>query len=437
MPPPATAAAPIYLQEAGSTVAIPAGLSWLQKVFRFAGPGLLISVGYMDPGNWATDIEAGSRYGYALLFVVVASSLAAIVLQTLAARLGIASGRDLAQIARDRYPPAVSRMLWVLAEIAIIACDVAEVLGSALAIKLLFGLPLWLGVCLTAFDTVIVLSLAGRGFRSIEAIVLALIATIGVCFAIQLAIAQPSLAAIVPGLVPSPSKLADPHALYLAIGILGATIMPHNLYLHSSIVQTRIVAPTMPARREAIRFLTADIIVALVLASLVNAAILILAATTFHASGNSQVADIEDAWRLLTPLTGAAIAAPLFAIALFASGQSATFTGTMAGQIILEGFLHLRIPQWQRRLITRGLALIPALAGVLYYGDNAVGKLLVMTQVVLSAQLPFAIYPLVRFTGDRSIMGDFASPLPLRLVAWLLFGGIAAADIWLVARFVG
>ena len=437
MPPPATAAAPVYLQEAGSTVAIPAGLSWLQKVFRFAGPGLLISVGYMDPGNWATDIEAGSRYGYAQLFVVVASSLAAIVLQTLAARLGIASGRDLAQIARDRYPPAVSRMLWVLAEIAIIACDVAEVLGSALAIKLLFGLPLWLGVCLTAFDTVIVLSLAGRGFRSIEAIVLALIATIGVSFVIQLAIAQPSLAAIVPGLVPSPSKLADPHALYLAIGILGATIMPHNLYLHSSIVQTRIVAPTMPARREAIRFLTADIIVSLVLASLVNAAILILAATTFHASGNSQVADIEDAWRLLTPLTGAAIAAPLFAIALFASGQSATFTGTMAGQIILEGFLHLRIPQWQRRLITRGLALIPALAGVLYYGDNAVGKLLVMTQVVLSAQLPFAIYPLVRFTGDRSIMGDFASPLPLRLVAWLLFGGIAAADIWLVARFIG
>ena len=437
MPPPATAAAPVYLQEAGSTVAIPAGLSWLQKVFRFAGPGLLISVGYMDPGNWATDIEAGSRYGYALLFVVVASSLAAIVLQTLAARLGIASGRDLAQIARDRYPPAVSRMLWVLAEIAIIACDVAEVLGSALAIKLLFGLPLWLGVCLTAFDTVIVLSLAGRGFRSIEAIVLALIATIGVSFVIQLAIAQPSLAAIVPGLVPSPSKLADPHALYLAIGILGATIMPHNLYLHSSIVQTRIVAPTMPARREAIRFLTADIIVSLVLASLVNAAILILAATTFHASGNSQVADIEDAWRLLTPLTGAAIAAPLFAIALFASGQSATFTGTMAGQIILEGFLHLRIPQWQRRLITRGLALVPALAGVLYYGDNAVGKLLVMTQVVLSAQLPFAIYPLVRFTGDRSIMGDFASPLPLRLVAWLLFGGIAAADIWLVARFIG
>ncbi|QXQ05919.1 Nramp family divalent metal transporter [Sphingosinicellaceae bacterium] len=434
---PTTATAPFCPPEVVGTVAVPVGLSLLQKFFRFAGPGLLVSVGYMDPGNWATDIEAGSRYGYALLFVVVASSLAAIVLQTLAARLGIASGRDLAQIARDRYSPAVARFLWVLAEISIIACDVAEVLGSALAIKLLFGLPLWLGVCLTAFDTVLVLGLAGRGFRSVEAIVLALVATIAACFAIQLAIVQPSLTAILPGFIPDPAKLADPHALYLAIGILGATVMPHNLYLHSSIVQTRVVAPTVPARREAIRFSTADIVVSLLLASLVNAAILILAGATFHGSGNTNVADIEDAWRLLTPLTGAAIAAPLFAVALFASGQSATFTGTIAGQIILEGFLDLRIPCWQRRLITRGLALVPALTGVLWFGDHAVGKLLVLTQVVLSAQLPFAIYPLVRFTGDRSIMGQFASPVWLRALAWVLFAVIAAANIWLVVDFLG
>ena len=409
------------------------GLSFAAKAFRFAGPGLLVSVGYMDPGNWATDIEAGSRFGYALLFVVVASSLAAIVLQTLSARLGIAAGRDLAQIARDRYPRAVTRSLWVLAEIAIVACDIAEVLGSALAIKLLFGLPLWLGIILTAFDTVLVLGLKGQGFRAVEAIVLGLVLTIAACFIVQLIIAQPQLAAIIPGLVPAPDKLRDPHALYLAIGILGATVMPHNLYLHSSIVQTRVVAPTEPARREAIGFATADIVGALLLASLVNAAILILAATTFHATGNTTVADIEDAYKLLTPLTGAAIAAPLFAVALFASGQSATFTGTIAGQVILEGFLDLRIPCWQRRVITRGLALVPALGGVLWLGEHAVGRLLVLTQVVLSAQLPFAIWPLIAATSDRVVMGPFTSPRTLRLAAWAVFAVIVAANVWLVA----
>ena len=433
---PTTATAPFCPPEVRGSVAMPAGLSLLQKLFRFAGPGLLVSVGYMDPGNWATDIEAGSRYGYSLLFVVVASSLAAIVLQALAARLGIASGRDLAQIARDRYSRRASISLWLLAEIAIIACDIAEVLGSALAIKLLFGLPLWLGVILTALDTVLVLGLKGQGFRTVEAIILGLVAIIGLCFAIQLAIVQPSLASILPGLVPSPAKLAEPHALYLAVGILGATIMPHNLYLHSSIVQTRVVTPTMPARREAIRFATADIIGSLLLASLVNGAILILAAAAFHASGNTRVADIEDAYRLLAPLTGAAIAAPLFAIALFASGQSATFTGTIAGQVILEGFLDLRIPCWQRRLITRGLAMLPALAGVLWLGEHSVGRLLVLTQVVLSAQLPFAIWPLVRFTSDRNVMGEFASPIVLQATAWLLFAVITAANIWLVVEFV-
>ncbi|MGI4876459.1 MAG: Nramp family divalent metal transporter [Janthinobacterium lividum] len=433
---PTTATAPFCPPEVRGTVAVPAGLSTLRKALRFAGPGLLISVGYMDPGNWATDIEAGSRYGYSLLFVVLASSLAAIVLQLLSARLGIASGRDLARLARDRYSPPVAKTMWLLAEIAIIACDVAEVLGSALAIKLLFGLPLWLGVVLTAFDTVLVLTLKGGGFRQIEAIILGLVATIIACFVVQLAIVQPSIAAILPGLVPSLDTLRQPHALYLAIGILGATVMPHNLYLHSSIVQTRVVADTVPAKREAIGFATADIIGSLLLASLVNAAILILAAGAFHASGNIHVADIEDAYRLLEPLTGVAIAAPLFAVALFASGQSATFTGTIAGQVILEGFLDLRIPCWQRRIITRGLALIPALGGVLWFGEHSVGKLLVLTQVVLSAQLPFAIWPLIRFTSDRTVMGDFASPAILKTVAWLLFVVIAAANAWLVTDFL-
>lgn len=436
MSPPPTAIS-AGLPEMHPRIAVPAALSVVQKLFRFAGPGLLISVGYMDPGNWATDIEAGSRYGYALLFVVVASSLAAIVLQTLAARLGIASGRDLAQIARDRYSPAAARTLWLLAEIAIVACDIAEVLGSALAIKLLFGLPLWLGVVLTALDTVIVLGLKGQGLRTIEAIVLALVATIAVCFAIQLAIVQPNLAAILSGLVPSPAKLGEPHALYLAIGILGATIMPHNLYLHSSIVQSRVAAPTNAVRREAIRYSTADVIASLLLASLVNVAILVLAAAAFHASGNTRVADIEDAWRLLTPLTGVAIAAPLFAVALFASGQSATFTGTIAGQVILDGFLGLRLPAWQRRLITRGLALVPALIGVLWLGEHSMGRLLILTQVVLSAQLPFAIYPLIRFTSDPAVMGHFVSPIWLRLLAWLFFGVISAANVWLVVQTMG
>ncbi len=433
---PTTATAPFCPPEVRGTVAVPAGLSLIRRALRFAGPGLLVSVGYMDPGNWATDIEAGSRYGYSLLFVVVASSLAAIVLQGLSARLGIGSGRDLARLARDRYPPLVARALWALAELAIIACDVAEVLGTALAIKLLFGLPLWLGVILTAFDTVIVLGLKGGGFRQIEAIVLGLVLTIAACFIVQLAIVQPSIAAILPGLVPSLDTLREPHALYLAIGILGATVMPHNLYLHSSIVQTRVVDDTVPAKRAAIRFATVDIVGALLLATLVNAAILIVAGATFHGTGHSQVADIEDAYRLLEPLTGAAIAAPLFAIALFASGQSATFTGTIAGQVILEGFLDLRIPCWQRRVITRGLALIPALGGVLWLGEHSVGKLLVLTQVVLSAQLPFAIWPLIRFTSDRAVMGAFANPLPLKLIAWLLFGVVAAANVWLVGTFL-
>jgi manganese transport protein len=433
---PTTATAPFCPAEVRGSVAISGAQPYWRQALRAAGPGLLVAVGYMDPGNWATDIEAGSRYGYDLLFVIGACGLAAILLQWLAMRLGIVTGRDLAQMARDEYRPATRIALWLLAEIAIIATDIAEVLGSALAFNLLLGVPLWAGVLLTGLDTVVVLSLKGNGFRQIEAIVLGLIATIATCFAIQLAIARPAIGGILAGLTPKAAILADPHALYLAVGILGATVMPHNLYLHSSVVQTRRADGNAGSVRRMLRFSSIDIGVALLLATLVNAAILILSAATFHANGHGNVADIGDAYRLLEPITGALLAPILFGIALFASGQSATFTGTIAGQVILEGFLNLSIPCWQRRLITRGLALIPALAGVLWFGDHAVGQLLVLTQVVLSLQLPFAIYPLLRFTADRRIMGEYATPWLPRLLAWGVFAIIVAANLWLIARWL-
>jgi manganese transport protein len=435
---PKTATAPFCPAEVRGAVAVPAGLSPWQRVLRFAGPGLLISVGYMDPGNWATDIEAGSRYGTALLFVVVLSSLAAIVLQTLSLRLGLVTGRDLAQMSRDRYGPRTVKAQWFLAEIAIIACDIAEVLGSALAFKLLLGIPLWAGVLLTALDTVIVLGLKGKGFRQLEAIILGLVGTIGICFLVQLILVRPDAGAVARGVVPSLDALKQGNALYLAIGIVGATIMPHNLYLHSSIVQTRVVPADEPGKRSALRLATLDTVASLAVALFINAAILILAATAFHNSGNTEVAGIEEAHRLLEPLTGAAVAGLLFGIALFASGQSSTFTGTIAGQVILEGFLNLSIPCWQRRLITRGLAIVPALIGVLTMGEHSVGKLLVLTQVVLSAQLPFAIFPLLRFTDDKALMGVFANGLLTRIVAWSLFAIISAANGWLVVQtFMG
>lgn len=415
---------------------MPRNLTRAHRLYLSAGPGLLVAVGYMDPGNWATDIESGSRYGYDLLFVIFLCGLGAIMLQWLAMRLGLASGRDLAQMARERYSPAQCRSLWLLAELAIIATDVAEVLGTALACNLLLGIPLWIGVLLAGLDTLIVLGLRGQGFRQLEAIVLGLILTIGGCFAAQLAISQPSPDGLLHGAMPKFDILADPHALYLAVGILGATVMPHNLYLHSAIVQTRLPAASEQATRQAARFATVDIVVALLLATLVNAAILSLSATTFHDNGYSGVAEIDDAYRLIEPITGAAVAATLFGIALLAAGQSATFTGTIAGQVILDGFLDLYIPCWLRRVITRGLALIPALAGILWFGDHAVGRLLVLTQVILSLQLPFAIYPLIRFTSDRGIMGAFASCLLVRLAAWGLFGLIVAANLWLVASWL-
>jgi len=431
---PKTATAPFCPSEVRGAVAVPAGLSPFQRMLRFAGPGLLVSVGYMDPGNWATDIEAGSRYGTALLFVVVLSSLAAIVLQTLSLRLGLVTGRDLAQMSRDRFGPRTVKVQWFLAEIAIIACDIAEVLGSALAFKLLLGVPLWAGVLLTGLDTVLVLGLKGKGFRQLEAIILGLVATIGVCFLVQMILVRPDVGDVARGLVPSLDALRQGNALYLAIGIVGATIMPHNLYLHSSIVQTRVVAPDEASKRSALKLATLDTVASLSVALFINAAILILAASAFHRAGVVDVAGIEEAHRLLAPLTGAAVAGVLFAVALFASGQSSTFTGTIAGQVILEGFLNITIPCWQRRLITRGLAIVPALIGVLTLGEGSVGKLLVMTQVVLSAQLPFAIFPLLRFTDDRALMGVFANGLVARIVAWSLFVIISGANGWLVTR---
>jgi manganese transport protein len=431
---PKTATAPFCPAEVRGAVAVPDGLSTWQRMLRVAGPGLLVSVGYMDPGNWATDIEAGSRYGTSLLFVVVLSSLAAIVLQTLSLRLGLVTGKDLAQMSRQQFGPRTVKVQWVLAELAIIACDIAEVLGSALAFKLLFGIPLWAGVLLTALDTVIVLGLKGKGFRQLEAIILGLVSTIGICFLVQLILVKPDAAEVARGMIPSLDALKQGNALYLAIGILGATIMPHNLYLHSSIVQTRVVPGDEPGKRSALRLATWDTVVSLGVALFINAAILILAASAFHRAGITEVAGIEEAHRLLEPLTGAAFAGILFGVALFASGQSSTFTGTIAGQVILEGFLNLSIPCWQRRLITRGLAIVPALIGVLMLGEHSVGKMLVLTQVVLSAQLPFAIWPLLRFTDDKVLMGPFANGVPMKLIAWFLFVVISAANVWLVVQ---
>jgi len=429
---PTTATAPFCPSEVRGSIAVPPTASFWQRLLRTAGPGLLVSVGYMDPGNWATDLEAGSRFGYALLWVVLASSLAAILLQTLALRLGLASGLDLAQACRARYRPAVHRTLWLLAELAIVACDVAEVLGTALALHLLFGISISNGILITALDTAIVLGLKGRGFRQVEAIVLGLIATIGICYAVELALVGPDWRGVAAGFVPDGLALHDPQALVLAIGILGATVMPHNLYLHSSIVQTRHVAEDASSKREAIRLATVDTVVSLGLALLVNAAILTLAAAAFHDQGQGAVTEIQDAYHLLDPLVGGTLASILFGIALLAAGQSSTFTGTIAGQILMEGFLHLRIPCWQRRLITRALALIPAYLGVQWLGDSGVGRLLVISQVVLSLQLPFAIWPLVRMTSDRQLMGPFASGPALRIGAWLIFTLVAAANAWLL-----
>ena len=418
------AAAPGDLQR---SIAIPAH-GFLRKLLAFGGPGYLISVGYMDPGNWATDLGGGSAYGYLLLSVVVLSSLMAMLLQTLSLRLGIATGRDLAQACRDAYPRPAALALWLFAEIGIVACDLAEVVGTAIALELLFGLPLFWGVLLTAFDTLIVLALQRFGFRLVEAIVIGLIMLIVICFAYEIIAAKPNLGDLAAGLVPQSAIFRDSGALFIAVGIIGATVMPHNLYLHSSLVQTRQFVQDRGGRREAIRFSTLDSCIALTLALLVNAAILVLAAATFHRSGLTQITEIQDAYKLLTPLLGGSLAAIVFAIALLLSGQNSTLTGTMAGQIVMLGFLDLKLAPWLRRLVTRLLAIAPAAANIAVAGEAATGQLLIASQVVLSMQLPFAMVPLVLFTADRRKMGSFVSPPWLTILAWIVSLAIIALN---------
>ncbi|HWF13796.1 MAG TPA: Nramp family divalent metal transporter [Candidatus Acidoferrales bacterium] len=422
------------LPESYRSIPILASASFFRKMIAFAGPGYLVAVGYMDPGNWATDLGGGSRYGYTLLSAVLISSLMAIFLQALSAKLGIATGRDLAQACREHYSRRTTAVLWVLCEIAIAACDLAEVLGSAVALKLLFGLPLLAGVLLTGLDVLLVLALQGRGFRVLETLVITLILTIGACFAYEIFFARPLWIEAAQGFVPTFQILKDRQMLYLAIGILGATVMPHNLYLHSSIVQTRAFSLTAEGKREAVRFATLDSTIALGLSLFINAAILVLGAAAFHVRGMNDVADISQAYQLLTPVLGVSLASVLFAAALLCSGQNSTLTGTLAGQICMEGFLHWKVSPWLRRLITRSMAIIPAALVIGLMGENHTTSLLILSQVILSFQLPFAVVPLIQFTGDRSKMGEFTNSPITSIFGWFLAAAIIllnAALLWL------
>jgi manganese transport protein len=406
-------------------------------VLAFAGPGYLVAVGYMDPGNWATDIGGGAKFGYTLLSVILISNVMAMILQALSAKLGIVTGRDLAQACRESYSRPVAIGLWIVCEIAIAACDLAEVLGSAVALKLLFGLPLLAGVLITALDVLIVLALQGRGFRLIEAFVITLIASIALCFAYEIFFAQPIWREAAVGFIPRLEILRNREMLYIAIGILGATVMPHNLYLHSSIVQTRAFATDASGKREAIRYATFDSTLALGFALFVNAAILVLGAAAFHTRGLHDVAEIADAYKLLTPVLGTSLASTLFACALLASGQNSTLTGTLAGQIVMEGFLNLRLRPWLRRLITRVTAIVPAVIVIGLYGEGKVTSLLILSQVVLSFQLPFAVIPLVQFTSSRAKMGAFANSRFTSILAWTVAAailGFNAELLWLTLR---
>jgi manganese transport protein len=425
------------LPEAHRTVPFRSGASWFRKLLAFAGPGYLVAVGYMDPGNWATDIQGGSKFGYALLSVVAISSLMAMFLQALSAKLGIATGRDLAQACRGHYSPGTSMVLWVLCEVAIAACDLAEVLGSAVALKLLFGLPLLAGVLITALDVLIVLAMQGRGFRLIEAFVITLIATIAACFAYEIFFVQPLWREAAQGLIPHTEIFRNREMLYIAIGILGATVMPHNLYLHSSIVQTRAFGISSGHRREALRYAIFDSTLALAFAFFVNAAILILGAAAFHTRGLHNVAEISDAYKLLSPVLGVSLASTVFACALLASGQNSTLTGTLAGQIVMEGFLNIRLRPWIRRLITRALAITPAVIVIGFAGEGKVTSLIVLSQVVLSFQLPFAIIPLIQFTGDRTKMGALVNSRLTQVVAWVVAAAILFFNgelLWFIFR---
>jgi manganese transport protein len=414
---------------------VPVGRGFFGKLLAFAGPGYLVAVGYMDPGNWATDLAGGSRFGYTLLSVVLLSNLMAVLLQGLASKLGIVTGRDLAQACRDHYPRPVTVMLWLLCEVAIAACDLAEVIGSAIALNLLFHVPVAIGVVITGFDVLLLLTLQNRGVRVLEALVITLIATVGLCFLFELILARPDMTAVAKGFLPTANIVTNHEMLYVAIGIRGATVMPHNLYLHSSIVQTRRYEETTAGKREAVMFAFVDSTLALSFAFFINAAILIIAAATFHTSGHAEVAEIQDAHKLLTPLLGAG-ASTAFALALLASGQNSTLTGTLAGQIVMEGFLNIRIRPWLRRLITRLIAIVPAAIVAIFYGESGTAKLLILSQVILSLQLSFAVFPLVAFTSDRAKMGPFANPVWLKMLAWLVGGVIAVLNAWLLVSTI-
>jgi manganese transport protein len=422
------------LPEVHNSIAVPKTANFFRKALAFAGPGFLVAVGYMDPGNWATDLAAGSKYNYTLLSVIMISNLMAILLQSLSLKLGIATGRDLAQACRDHYSRPVTIALWILCEIAIAACDLAEVIGSAIALELLFGIPLIWGVCITSLDVLIMLFLQNKGFRYIEVLVISLIATIGTCFALEMIFSKPEMQGVLLGFIPSLQIVSDPSMLYIAIGILGATVMPHNLYLHSSIVQTRRYEQDSAGKREAIKFATIDSTAALMFALFINGAILIVAAATFYRSGHHDVAEIGEAYNMLTPLLGVTGASTLFALALLASGQNSTLTGTLAGQIVMEGFLNIRLRPWLRRLITRLIAIVPAVIVTALSGESGTAKLLIFSQVILSLQLSFAVFPLVMFTNDRLKMGEFVNARWLKILSWVVAIFIALLNAWLLVQ---
>ena len=422
------------LADVHRSVLVPAG-GW-RRAFAFFGPGYMVAVGYMDPGNWATSLAGGSKFGYTLLVVALVSNIMAIVLQSLCARLAIASGRDLAQACRDAFSPWVSIPLWFFAELAIIATDIAEVIGTAIGLNLLFGIPLEIGVIITALDVFLILWLQTKGFRWLEAFVITLLGVIAVCFGIQIALADPDWGAVILGFAPTVQIVTNPEMLYLALGILGATVMPHNLYLHSAIVQTRAWGETLPEKRQALKYATIDSTVALMFALVINASILILAAASFHATGRTEIAELAEAHQLLAPILGLSFAPQLFAIALLACGLNSTVTATLAGQAVMEGFLRLRLPPWLRRLATRGLAIIPAAGVTILYGESETGRLLILTQVVLSMQLSFAVVPLVMFTSDRRRMGEMVAPPWLVIFAVVIAAVIVVLNLKLLWDFV-
>jgi manganese transport protein len=422
------------LSEVFSSIPVPANGKFWQKLFAFAGPGLMIAVGYMDPGNWATDIAGGSKYGYTLLSVILISNVFAMILQHLSLKLGVVAERDLAQACRDHFHPNINYILWIFCEIAIAACDLAEVIGSAIALNLLFGLPLTWGIAITVIDVLLILMIQAKGFRWIEAVVGAFMLIIMFCFGYEILISKPDIFPILQGLIPQKEIITNPSMLYIAIGILGATVMPHNLYLHSSIVQTRNYERTKEGKKEAIKFATIDSTLALFIAFFINAAILIVASASFHSNGYFEVADINDAYKLLAPILGTGLASIVFAVALLASGQNSTLTGTLAGQVIMEGFLNIKLKPWLRRLITRLIAVIPAFLVALWYGEKGTANLLVLSQVILSMQLSFAVIPLVLFTNSKTKMGEFANKTGMKIMAWGISLAIIVFNLYLLIQ---